>query len=102
MTNLRHHSLVAWQRADDLCITLHKLTIDSFPPIERCPSPPPASRPALPALPAPRSPPRQRRVGHKRDLPARRLAHERELVDAVRLHLAVAHAREIATQVGER
>jgi four helix bundle protein len=33
--NLRHHSLVAWQRADDLFITLHKLTIQSFPAFER-------------------------------------------------------------------
>ena len=33
--NLRHHSLVAWQRADDLFIRLHKLTIYSFPAIER-------------------------------------------------------------------
>ena len=35
MLNLRHHSLVAWQRADDLFIQLHKLTIHSFPAIER-------------------------------------------------------------------
>jgi len=35
MLNLRHHSLVAWQRADDLFITLHKLTIQSFPSFER-------------------------------------------------------------------
>ena len=35
MLNLRHHSLVAWQRADDLFINLHKLTIKSFPPFER-------------------------------------------------------------------
>jgi hypothetical protein len=33
--NLRHHSLVAWQRADDLFIKLHKLTIQSFPSYER-------------------------------------------------------------------
>src|SRR4051812_48272032 len=33
--NLRHHSLVAWQRADDLFIRLHKLTIQSFPSFER-------------------------------------------------------------------
>jgi len=33
--NLRHHSLVAWQRADDLFIKLHKLTLQSFPKIER-------------------------------------------------------------------
>jgi four helix bundle protein len=35
MLNLRHHSLVAWQRADDLFIRLHKLTIQSFPSFER-------------------------------------------------------------------
>lgn len=35
MLNLRHHSLVAWQRADDLFINLHRLTITSFPPFER-------------------------------------------------------------------
>jgi four helix bundle protein len=35
MLNLRHHSLVAWQRADDLFISLHKLTIQSFPSFER-------------------------------------------------------------------
>jgi four helix bundle protein len=35
MTNLRHHSLIAWQRADDLFIRLHQLTIQSFPTIER-------------------------------------------------------------------
>jgi four helix bundle protein len=34
MSNLRHHSLVAWQRADDLFISLHKLTL-AFPPTER-------------------------------------------------------------------
>lgn len=32
---LRHHSLVAWQRADDLFIKLHQLTLKSFPPFER-------------------------------------------------------------------
>ena len=32
---LRHHTLVAWQRADDLFIDLHKLTLKSFPPHER-------------------------------------------------------------------
>jgi four helix bundle protein len=32
---LRHHSLVAWQRADDLFIDLHKLTLQSFPSHER-------------------------------------------------------------------
>src|SRR6476646_4004834 len=35
MLNLRHHSLVAWQRADDLFIRLHKFTIRSFPSFER-------------------------------------------------------------------
>lgn len=35
MLNLRHHSLIAWQRADDLFITLHKLSIKSFPSFER-------------------------------------------------------------------
>ena len=35
MLHLRHHSLVAWQRADDLFIHLHKLTIRSFPSFER-------------------------------------------------------------------
>jgi len=32
---LRHHSLVAWQRADDLFINLHQLSIRSFPAFER-------------------------------------------------------------------
>src|SRR5438046_182833 len=35
MLNLRHSSLVAWQRAGDLFIKLHKLAIHSFPPFER-------------------------------------------------------------------
>jgi four helix bundle protein len=35
MVNLRHHSLVAWQRADDLFIKLHKLSLQSFPAFER-------------------------------------------------------------------
>jgi four helix bundle protein len=35
MLNLRHHSLVAWQRADDLFIRVHKLAIHSFPRFER-------------------------------------------------------------------
>jgi four helix bundle protein len=35
MLRLRHHSLVAWQRADDLFITVHKLSIQSFPSFER-------------------------------------------------------------------
>lgn len=32
---LRHHSLVAWQRADDLFIRVHTLTLKSFPSYER-------------------------------------------------------------------
>src|SRR5438874_13785323 len=32
---LRHHSLVAWQRADDLFINIHKLARNRFPPKER-------------------------------------------------------------------
>ena len=35
MANLRHHSLIAWQRADDLFIKLHVLTIKQFPAFER-------------------------------------------------------------------
>jgi four helix bundle protein len=35
MSDLRHHSLVAWQRADDLFIRVHKLTLESFPALER-------------------------------------------------------------------
>jgi hypothetical protein len=35
MHNLRHHSLVAWQCADDLFIKLHVLTRERFPPLER-------------------------------------------------------------------
>lgn len=33
--NLRHHSLVAWQRADDLFIKVHRLASDRFPAVER-------------------------------------------------------------------
>jgi four helix bundle protein len=33
--NLRHHSLVAWQSADDLFIRIHRLTVNSFPSLER-------------------------------------------------------------------
>jgi four helix bundle protein len=33
--NLRHHSLIAWQRADDLFIQLHQLARDCFPDFER-------------------------------------------------------------------
>jgi four helix bundle protein len=32
---LRHHTLVAWQRADDLFIALHRLTLNGFPAFER-------------------------------------------------------------------
>jgi four helix bundle protein len=32
---MRHHTLVAWQRADDLFILVHKLAKESFPPDER-------------------------------------------------------------------
>jgi four helix bundle protein len=32
---LRHHSLIAWQRADDLFILLHTLARESFPAEER-------------------------------------------------------------------
>ena len=35
MAELRHHSLVAWQRADDLFIKLRVLTIKQFPAFER-------------------------------------------------------------------
>ncbi|HEY6212954.1 MAG TPA: four helix bundle protein [Vicinamibacterales bacterium] len=35
MGELRHYSLVAWQRADDLFIRVHKLAIGSFPDFER-------------------------------------------------------------------
>ena len=35
LTNLRHHSLVAWQRADDVFIKLHTLSIQSFPAFEK-------------------------------------------------------------------
>ena len=31
----RHHTLVAWQRADDLFILIHKLARESFPSDER-------------------------------------------------------------------
>jgi len=33
--NLQHHSLLAWQRADDLFIRLHQLTREGFPDFER-------------------------------------------------------------------
>ena len=32
---LRHHSLIAWQRADDLFIHVHRLARESFPVEER-------------------------------------------------------------------
>ena len=35
LTNTRHHSLIAWQRADDLFIKLHLLTVKNFPAFER-------------------------------------------------------------------
>jgi four helix bundle protein len=35
MVSLRHHSLVAWQRADDLFIKVHRLTLERFPRFER-------------------------------------------------------------------
>jgi len=34
-TNTRHHSLIAWQRADDLFIKLHLLTLKHFPAFEK-------------------------------------------------------------------
>src|SRR2546430_2127885 len=33
--SLSHHSLIAWQRADDLFIKLHRLTLKTFPAYER-------------------------------------------------------------------
>jgi four helix bundle protein len=35
LTNTRHHSLIAWQRADDLFIKLHVLALKHFPAFER-------------------------------------------------------------------
>jgi four helix bundle protein len=35
MSKLPHHSLVVWQRADDLFIKLHLLSTKSFPAFER-------------------------------------------------------------------
>ena len=32
---LHHHSVVAWQRADDLFIKLHRLSLQTFPAYER-------------------------------------------------------------------
>jgi four helix bundle protein len=34
-TKTRHHSLIAWQRADDLFIKLHSLTLKQFPAFEK-------------------------------------------------------------------
>ena len=33
--SLTHHTLVAWQRADDLFLTLHRLSLKAFPAFER-------------------------------------------------------------------
>ena len=33
--SLRHHSLIAWQRADDLFVRLHQLSLKAFPSFER-------------------------------------------------------------------
>jgi four helix bundle protein len=35
LTNTPHHSLVAWQRADDLFVKLHLLALKQFPEFER-------------------------------------------------------------------
>ena len=35
LANTRHHSLIAWQRADDLFIKLHVLTTEKFPSFEK-------------------------------------------------------------------
>ena len=35
LTNARHHSLIAWQRADDLFIKIHLLTLKQFPAFEK-------------------------------------------------------------------
>ena len=32
---LAHHTLVAWQRADELFIKLHQLSLKAFPPFEK-------------------------------------------------------------------
>src|SRR5262249_9259434 len=32
---LAHHTLVAWQRADDLFVKLHQLSLQAFPAFER-------------------------------------------------------------------
>jgi four helix bundle protein len=31
-----HHKLIAWQRADDLFVTVHQLSLKAFPTFERC------------------------------------------------------------------
>ena len=33
--SLRHHNLVAWQRADDLFLEMHRLSLKQFPAFER-------------------------------------------------------------------
>src|SRR5262245_57540974 len=33
--SLAHHSLIAWQRADDLFVELHQLSLKQFPAYER-------------------------------------------------------------------
>jgi four helix bundle protein len=35
VSSLPHHSLIAWQRADDLFIRLHQLSLRAFPATER-------------------------------------------------------------------
>jgi four helix bundle protein len=35
LTNTRHHSLIAWPRADDLFVKLHVLTREKFPSFEK-------------------------------------------------------------------
>jgi four helix bundle protein len=35
MSDLRHHKLVVWQRADDLFIELHQISLQHLPPVER-------------------------------------------------------------------
>ena len=35
LVNTRHHNLIAWQRADDLFIKIHLLTLKEFPPYEK-------------------------------------------------------------------
>src|SRR5438046_2349165 len=69
----------------------------------RPPHPPPPPRtllpPAPPDLPDPPDPPdlpgRERGIGDNGNLPAGGFAHERELIDALRLRLAVAHHLEV-------